>query len=39
MRSPNWAKGAMFINYDEHGGLYDHVPPPGGSVAPEPGSV
>jgi len=28
MRSPLWPKTAMFITYDEHGGLYDHVPPP-----------
>ncbi len=28
MRSPNWAKGAMFINYDEWGGFFDHVVPP-----------
>jgi phospholipase C len=23
-----WPKSAMFITYDEHGGLYDHVSPP-----------
>ncbi len=23
-----WNKSALFIMYDEHGGLYDHVPPP-----------
>ena len=28
MRSPNWAKGALFINYDEWGGFFDHVVPP-----------
>jgi phospholipase C len=28
MRSPNWRKGAMFINYDEWGGFFDHVVPP-----------
>jgi phospholipase C len=27
-KSPQWKRSAMFINYDEHGGLYDHVPPP-----------
>jgi phospholipase C len=27
MASPNWAKTAMFLVYDEHGGWYDHVPP------------
>jgi phospholipase C len=28
MKSPQWSKLAFFLNYDEHGGLYDHVPPP-----------
>lgn len=28
MSSPNWKDSAMFITYDEHGGIYDHVPPP-----------
>lgn len=28
MKSPQWSKMAIFITYDEHGGLYDHVPPP-----------
>jgi phospholipase C len=28
MRSPNWRRGAMFINYDEWGGFWDHVTPP-----------
>jgi phospholipase C len=27
-KSPQWSKLALFITYDEHGGLYDHVPPP-----------
>lgn len=27
-KSPNWSKSALFLTYDEHGGLYDHVPPP-----------
>jgi phospholipase C len=26
--SPQWKQLALFIAYDEHGGLYDHVPPP-----------
>ena len=26
--SPQWSKLALFITYDEHGGYYDHVPPP-----------
>jgi phospholipase C len=25
--SPQWPKTAMFLTYDEQGGLYDHVPP------------
>jgi len=28
VKSPNWKSTAMFITYDEHGGLYDHVVPP-----------
>ena len=28
MQSPSWAKSAMFITYDEHGGRWDHVTPP-----------
>jgi len=28
MASPAWATSAMFFAYDEHGGFYDHVPPP-----------
>jgi phospholipase C len=28
MASPSWATSALFITYDEAGGLYDHVPPP-----------
>jgi phospholipase C len=27
-RSPQWKSLALFITYDEHGGLYDHVVPP-----------
>lgn len=27
-KSPNWARSALFLTYDEHGGLYDHVAPP-----------
>jgi phospholipase C len=27
-RSPNWSSSALFLTYDEHGGLWDHVPPP-----------
>ena len=28
MESPQWKRSAMFITYDEHGGLFDHVVPP-----------
>ncbi len=28
MHSPEWNSTALFINYDEGGGYYDHVPPP-----------
>lgn len=27
-KSPNWSRSALFLTYDEHGGLYDHVVPP-----------
>lgn len=26
--SPHWEKSLLIITYDEHGGFYDHVPPP-----------
>jgi phospholipase C len=26
--SPNWNKTLLVITYDEHGGFFDHVPPP-----------
>jgi len=28
LASPKWSRTAMFITYDEHGGYFDHVPPP-----------
>jgi acid phosphatase len=28
--SPNWKDTAIIITYDEHGGFWDHVPPPAG---------
>jgi phospholipase C len=34
--SPNWHDSAMFLTYDEHGGFYDHVPPP---AAPVPDNI
>lgn len=39
--SPNWASTLLIITFDEHGGCYDHVPPPA-AVPPEtprPGQV
>ena len=27
-KSPLWSSTALFLVYDEHGGLFDHVPPP-----------
>jgi phospholipase C len=40
--SPLWPHTAMFLSYDEQGGLYDHVPPPPACVpddfAPQLGS-
>jgi phospholipase C len=30
--SPQWGRSALFVNYDEHGGFYDHVPPPAACV-------
>lgn len=32
MHSPIWERTALIITYDEHGGYYDHVPPPGACV-------
>ena len=34
MHSPLWPSTAMFFTYDEHGGYYDHVPPPP-AIAPD----
>ena len=28
LKSPLWNSSALFLIYDEHGGFYDHVPPP-----------
>jgi phospholipase C len=34
--SPAWEKTLLIITYDEHGGFYDHVPPPvAAQVSPE----
>jgi phospholipase C len=36
---PHWSDSVIFLVYDEHGGFYDHVPPPAASPpdAIEPG--
>ena len=28
MHGPNWSNTVIFLTYDEHGGYFDHVPPP-----------
>jgi phospholipase C len=30
-----WNQTLLIITYDEHGGCYDHVPPPSGAVPPD----
>lgn len=30
-----WSKTLLVVAYDEHGGFYDHVPPPTGVLAPD----
>ena len=32
--SPLWNETVLFVTYDEHGGLYDHVPSPVTGVPP-----
>jgi phospholipase C len=32
---PQWASTLLVVTYDEHGGCYDHVPPPSGAVPPD----
>jgi phospholipase C len=32
---PAWNQTLLIVTYDEHGGCYDHVPPPSGAVAPD----
>ncbi|MGA7655398.1 MAG: alkaline phosphatase family protein [Methylocella sp.] len=32
---PSWNETLLIINYDEHGGNYDHVAPPWGAVPPD----
>jgi phospholipase C len=33
-RSPQWNETVLFINFDEWGGFFDHVPPPTASIPP-----
>ncbi|KVE26057.1 phosphoesterase [Burkholderia singularis] len=37
--SPAWASTLLIITYDEHGGNYDHVPPPSGATPPGDGTI
>ena len=32
---PGWNQTLLIITYDEHGGCFDHVPPPSGAVPPD----
>ncbi|HWG64278.1 MAG TPA: alkaline phosphatase family protein, partial [Streptosporangiaceae bacterium] len=32
---PAWAQTLLVVTYDEHGGCYDHVPPPWGATVPD----
>jgi phospholipase C len=32
---PAWAQTLLVVNYDEHGGNYDHVPPPWNATVPD----
>jgi phospholipase C len=32
---PAWSSTLLVITYDEHGGCYDHVAPPGGATPPD----
>ena len=32
---PGWDQTLLIITYDEHGGCYDHIPPPGGAIPPD----
>ncbi|MFF2080499.1 alkaline phosphatase family protein [Kitasatospora sp. NPDC058162] len=36
---PAWGQTLFVITYDEHGGCYDHVPPPATSTAPGDGTI
>jgi phospholipase C len=32
---PGWPQTLLVVTYDEHGGCYDHVPPPSGATPPD----
>jgi len=32
---PNWTTTLLIVTYDEHGGCYDHVPPPATATPPD----
>lgn len=34
--SPQWTETLLVVTYDEHGGCYDHVAPPGHATPPDP---
>jgi phospholipase C len=34
VHSPNWKDTVLFINFDEWGGFFDHVPPPVAAIPP-----
>lgn len=34
--SPQWNQTLLIITYDEHGGCYDHFPPPNHATPPDP---
>lgn len=38
-KGKNWGSTLLIVNYDEHGGNYDHVPPPSGAAPPGDGCV
>lgn len=38
-KSPYRDEILLIVTFDEHGGCFDHVPPPWGSAPPQPGSV
>ena len=34
-QGPGWPGTLLVVTYDEHGGCYDHVPPPSGAATPD----